>query len=459
MPSAAQQSPSDTSSDDALEAKRSLSCHTAGCLKIGSIPQSSTITLTNSLPDPTVTLFPPCETTDGGVRAWLSVLGASLALFATFGLMNAFGTFQAWYSSHQLQHLPPSTISWIGSLQLWMFFFAGGPVGRLYDSYGPTALMIIGTILYLFSLMMTSISTQFYQYVLCQGIVFGLGVGMLFYPCMASVSTHFLKLRATALGIAAAGSSLGGVVYPILLRQLFDKVGFGWAVRIAGFIGAACCVVAVLTVNSRVPPTRPKATAFNFAGFNDLQFILLTAGGCFVALGLFIPFFYLAEFAHAIGISTHLSFYVLAVLNGGGVLGRIAPAYLSDALGRFNLLAPSAFLAGLSCVSIWLFTHEIIALMFFAAVYGFFSGAFISLITPCVAQISEMNEIGTRIGTLYTVISFPSLLGGPIGGFLLTRGRGSYVPMATFAGSAIIIGSFLILWSKLRINTNFLARV
>ncbi len=77
----------------------------------------------------------------------------------------------------------------------------------------------------------------------------------------------------------------GGVVYPILLRQLFDKVGFGWAVRIAGFIGAACCVVAVLTVSSRVPPARAKATTVNISGFKDLRFILLTAGGCFVALG------------------------------------------------------------------------------------------------------------------------------------------------------------------------------
>lgn len=128
---------------------------------------------------------------------------------------------------------------------------------------------------------------------------------------MASVSTHFTKLRATALGIAAAGSSLGqyihhlflyihsttyhpltskyhltgGVVYPILLRQLFDKVGFGWAVRIAGFIGAACCVVAVLTVRSRVPPGQRKATNITLSAFKDLQFILLTAGGCFVALG------------------------------------------------------------------------------------------------------------------------------------------------------------------------------
>ncbi len=65
------------------------------------------------------------------------------------------------------------------AIELAFFLPQGGPVGRLYDSYGPTALMIIGTILYFFSLMMTSISTQFYQYILCQGVVFGLGVGML----------------------------------------------------------------------------------------------------------------------------------------------------------------------------------------------------------------------------------------------------------------------------------------
>ncbi len=126
MASAAQHRPSDIASDDVLKAKPGLTSHAAGCLKIGviPIPQSSTITLTNTLPDPVAPLSSPCEITDGGVRAWLSVFGASLALFATFGLMNAFGTFQAWYSGNQLQHLPPSTISWIGSLQLWMFFFA-----------------------------------------------------------------------------------------------------------------------------------------------------------------------------------------------------------------------------------------------------------------------------------------------------------------------------------------------
>lgn len=59
---------------------------------------------------------------DGGLKAWTTVVGAFLALFCTFGQMYNFGTFQLWYSEHQLQGMPPSTISWIGSIQLGVFF-------------------------------------------------------------------------------------------------------------------------------------------------------------------------------------------------------------------------------------------------------------------------------------------------------------------------------------------------
>lgn len=67
---------------------------------------------------------------EGGFKAYMTVLGAFIALFCTFGQMNAFGTFQAWYASHQLRHMPASTISWIGSLQLWIFFFSVSILSR-----------------------------------------------------------------------------------------------------------------------------------------------------------------------------------------------------------------------------------------------------------------------------------------------------------------------------------------
>ncbi|PPQ80776.1 hypothetical protein CVT25_001913 [Psilocybe cyanescens] len=395
---------------------------------------------------------------EGGLKANLTVIGAFIALFCTFGQMNAFGTFQAWYAAHQLRHLPASTISWIGSLQLWIFFFSGASIGRLFDAYGPTWLMVAGTICYSVSMMLMSICTQYYQYVLCQGILLGLGVGLVFYPSLASISTHFMKYRATAIGVAIAGSSVGGVVYPIMLQGLFERVGFGWGARISGLVSGVGCVVATLMVSSLSAQKKP-GPYFDIKTIADASFLLLAIGSCFVALGLFIPFFYIVEYAKHWAIPDHLSFYVLAVMNAGGVLGRVAPAVLSDSIGRFNLLTPSAFFSGVSCVAFWLFAKSLVSIMLFSSIYGFFSGAFISLITPCVAQISDIRVIGTRIGMLYTIISFPSLLGGPAAGALLSHNHGSYNAMIIFSGTTVIVGSAFILGSKLVVEKNFLAQV
>jgi len=162
-----------------------------------------------------------------------------------------------------------------------------------------------------------------------------------------------------------------------------------------------------LTVKSAPTPTQ-RGPLSDLKILPDARFSLLSGGSCLAALGFFIPFFYIVDYARHLSISEHTSFYVLAVLNAGGVLGRIAPAALSDAIGCFNLLAPSAFLCGLSCIILWFVTAKSLAtLMLFAAIYGFFSGSFISLVNPCVAQISHIRQIGTRIGMLYTMLSFP----------------------------------------------------
>ncbi|KAJ7222828.1 MFS general substrate transporter [Mycena haematopus] len=396
---------------------------------------------------------------EGCRKGYLTIFGAFMALFCTFGQMNAFGTLRTWYAEHQLSHLEPSTIAWIGSLQLWVFFFSGGPIGQLFDAYGPRCIMVIGSILYVFSIMMTSISTQYYQYLLAHGVLFGLGVGMLFYPSLSSVSTYFGKYRATALGVVASGSSFGGIMYPIMLQRLFQLVGFGWGVRISGLISGVACCVAIATVTRYAPPKQRGATCKLLETLTDSRFVLLAAGSSCVALGLFIPFFFIVDYAHDLSIPARTTFIVLAVMNAGGVIGRIAPAYLSDKIGRFNLLAPAAFLSGLLCVVFWIFSRSLVPLMLFAATYGFTSGAFISVITPCVAQISDIRQIGSRIGILYSIISFPALVGGPAAGALLEAGKGQYTGLILFAGLTVIAGSFLILAAKLRIDSRLFARV
>ena len=161
--------------------------------------------------------------------------------------------------------------------------------------------------------------------------------------------------------------------------------------------------------------------------FRDLPYVLVIIGSILICLGthictstfssslihliispgLFIHFFYIVDYSTAHGIAPQTAFYVLSVMNAGGILGRVAPSALSDSLGRFNILVPCAFLTGLSMLVFWPFATNLTAIMLFAAVYGFFSGAFNALVIPCVVQISALTEIGTRVGVLYSIISFP----------------------------------------------------
>lgn len=83
---------------------------------------------------------------EGGLRAWLVVLGSFSGMTASFGIANSVGTFQAYLSSHQLAHDSPSSVGWIFSLYAFLTFFCGVQVGPIFDAYGPRWLVLAGTV-------------------------------------------------------------------------------------------------------------------------------------------------------------------------------------------------------------------------------------------------------------------------------------------------------------------------
>lgn len=75
---------------------------------------------------------------EGGVRAWLVAGGGAAVFFCTLGFANSFGTFEEYYLSHQMKGESASKVSWIGSLAMFLQFFAGVVGGPLFDRYGET---------------------------------------------------------------------------------------------------------------------------------------------------------------------------------------------------------------------------------------------------------------------------------------------------------------------------------
>ena len=181
----------------------------------------------------TSTIKDPGPPPDGGGKAWLQVLCAHFVVASCWGFITSWGVFQTYYTS-SLAPLPPSTISWIGSLQTTLLFLVGIGSGRAMDGGYFRACFLSGATLQIAGVFAMSASTKFYQLALSQGICFGIGAGLVFTPTMALLATYFDKKRSFVMGISAAGSCTGGLVFPVLVRQLLPTIGFAWTVRIVG---------------------------------------------------------------------------------------------------------------------------------------------------------------------------------------------------------------------------------
>ena len=162
---------------------------------------------------------------DGGLTAWLQVVAGHLMCFVTWGLITSFGVFQSYYEATLRR--APSAISWIGTIQIFTLLVVGTFSGRASDAGLVHEAVCAGTFLIVLGLFMTSLSTQYYQLFLSQGICVGLGMGILYMPGLSVPASYFTKKKSLAVAIIASGAGSGGLVYPAMVQQLLPRVGPG----------------------------------------------------------------------------------------------------------------------------------------------------------------------------------------------------------------------------------------
>ncbi|KAJ3179097.1 hypothetical protein HDU87_003053 [Geranomyces variabilis] len=311
---------------------------------------------------------------DGGLQAWAVVVGSFLVIMASVGFLNSFGVFQTYYMAHQLSHKSASQISWIGSLQLFVYFGSGAFLGKFYDTHGVRILLIAGTILLSGASIVVSFCTEYWQFLVAQGILCGLGMAMLFYPAISVVSTYFLTRRANASSLAISGAGVGGFLFPVILQQLLPAIGFAWSVRLMAFLLAALGIAGNILIKDRLPPKKSGRSLFSISAFRDVRFSVFSAACfCFI-LSAFTPFTYIQDYALAQGVDPKFAAYIMPIMNAAAIPGRIAPGRLGDKFGVFNLIFPSALFGGLCSFAIWLPAKDGPTLMVYAAAYGFFNG-------------------------------------------------------------------------------------
>ncbi|GFF62879.1 hypothetical protein IFM60648_00750 [Aspergillus lentulus] len=292
-------------------------------------------------------------------------------------------------------------IDWSYQVDIWnvgvMDLFEGkhlsygnDPDGKGYSTRAHLAEVVIWApaVLVIFSVMMTSLCTKYYQFFLAQGILGGLSMGMSLALALSSTAQYFQKKRAAAMGITIAGSSLGGVIFPIALdHMLYSSLGFAWAVRIVGFVILGVMSFAVLGIRARLPPKRQRF--LKDEAFEKPKYVATLTAVFFLNVGIFTPFFY-------------LPLYV--------------PGVIADKIGPYNMLSTVSIITAIMTFC-WIRMTTNASIIVFSVLYGFFSGGIIGITPAAIANCAgHPQEIGTYIGTGMAVMSVATLIGPPING-------------------------------------------
>lgn len=228
---------------------------------------------------------------DGGAVAWRQVVAGHFINAIACGYGATFGIYQLYYTNHL--NLPTSQVAWIGSLQIFLnnaVCVVGGPLADA--GYGRAA-VLTGSVLVVLGTFLTSLTTEYWQILLAQGMMTGLGLGLMWMPSTTIVSSYFDRKKSLALTIASAGTGTGSVVFPATVQYLIPRVGFAWAVRCAGLVALVICVVGNLLLKPRLAP-RKGATLVEFSAFKESSYTLFAVGTFFFYWALYFGFFYVS---------------------------------------------------------------------------------------------------------------------------------------------------------------------
>ncbi|KAK5988390.1 MFS-type transporter dbaD [Cladobotryum mycophilum] len=386
---------------------------------------------------------------DHGLEAWLQVLGSWILFANTWGLTNSFGVFETYYATTLLPTSSPSAIAWIGSIQLFLTMVVGLPAGWIMDAGHLRLLLITGSFLEVFGMFMTSLCTKYWQFVLAQGVCVGIGSGLLGLPSVAVIPLFFSSKRMLATGIAATGSSLAGIVYPIMMRRLFVSIGFPWAVRALSFLMMGCLLMCctIVRLRPRSPP-RSGGPRIQLKTFRDRPFLFFTGAFTVMIASVYVPFFFVQEYALRLSVNKDMAFYLLSIMNATSLAGRIMSNWLADRYGGINLMIPGCFSSAI-VLFLFRFAAGQPGLIAVSAVYGFISGGMVSLPPATIANLtSDLSQLGTRLGLSYTVAAFGALVGNPMAG-AARKDEGSRTDEATiqkeYQGTWILGGSLMLL--------------
>jgi len=328
--------------------------------------------------------------------------------------------------------------------------------GRIQDRFGPLPCSLAGGILVSLGFYLCAYTTSLEYLYVCFGVIGGLGNGFGYATPIPVMAKWFPDKRGLAVGLAVGGYGAGSAIFgPLAQLKLIPAYGLPTTFRILGTIFLVMTIVGALLLRNPPAGYRPDGWSPEAAkGAGSLRdftpgemlgtptFYLMWVGyalGCSAGLMVISQ---LVPFAKSVGIrAAALSTMTLVVGAFGNASGRILSGWMSDRLGRINVLRT---MIGISMVAMpALYAAGSSVALLYAAVFVVYwcYGTQLSVNGVAASDFWGTKNAGVNYGILFTAWGVAGIIGPRIGGVLYDRYhnyQAAFYTAAALAGVALL---------------------
>jgi len=404
---------------------------------------------------------------DLGISRWWRVVGG-VTMNLALGCLYGWSVFVA--PLEKEFHWKRAETSMVFTIAVAVFAISFIVAGRLQDKLGPFIISLIGAVLVSVGFFACSYADSMTKFFLFFGVLGGLGNGFGYATPIPVMSKWFPDKRGLAVGLAVGGYGAGSAIFgPLAASYLIPHHGWRTTFQVLGGLFFIMTVFGSFFMKNPpagykpagwtpAPAAKAAATTYDFTPGEVLRtpsFYFMWIGyACGCAAGLMV-ISQLVPFAKSVGIpSTTLASLGLVVGACGNASGRILSAWMSDHLGRINVLR---LMIGISMVAmpiLYKVGGNIAALFVMLFVVYWCYGTQLSVNAATAADFWGTKNVGINYGLLFTAWGVAGILGGRIGGALYDKYHNYQYAFYTAAALAAVALVFELLAKRPVLPTN-----
>jgi MFS family permease len=347
------------------------------------------------------------------LRLAASLALATLACVGSWSVVVALPAVQAEFGTIRASASLPYTCMMIG------FACAALVMGKVTDRYGIIVPILIGAVSQGTGYVLAGFAPSIWIFALAHVLV-GIGASIGFVPMIADISHWFVKRRALAVTVVAAGNYLAGALWSPIVQKLIETQGWR-ATHIGIGVFVFCVMLAMMPLFRRrvAAQTYAAAEAETSARRNDLGLstnmllVYLGIAGLACCIAMSMPQVHIVAYCADLGYGPAQGSNMLALMLGLGIFSRVGSGFLADKIGGVAVLLIGSGMQGIALL-MYLWFDGLTSLYIISGIFGLFQGGIVPMYAVIAREYLPPREAGARIGFVIT----STIIGMAVGGLL-----------------------------------------